>query len=328
MYSHMNSSLEDFYTLSQKFGDDIELVQGAGGNSSIKSLDKKSFLVKGSGTWLADANKKEIFLNLRREKLSHDFEADSLQPLHEYSLHDQLKPSIETLLHLVLPYKYVFHLHCLRSIALCSIRNAETTLNALISRSFHLIDYFPPGQPLAEALLESIEAKGPAQIFFLKNHGLVLVSNNLSEIQEMADEIKLLLPPKNIQIPQTNEVEKVEGFFLPDDYSIQALAFNKNALKIYKNGILYPDHVVFLGDVIPIFKTMPDHGLDSLEYFIHCDHGVYLKEGLSHVKCEMIKALCHLAKFLRSEKYNYLSGNELDSLRNRPDEIVRQSLNS
>ena len=69
----MKNLNKQFFSLTKSFGSDIELVQGAGGNSSIKSSDRDYFLVKGSGTWMKDALKKDIFLNVDGKNIYDDF---------------------------------------------------------------------------------------------------------------------------------------------------------------------------------------------------------------------------------------------------------------
>ncbi|HEY6601546.1 MAG TPA: class II aldolase, partial [Xanthobacteraceae bacterium] len=52
--------LNELRRMSARVGRNMLLVQGAGGNSSIKHGDV--LWVKASGTWLADAEDKEIFV--------------------------------------------------------------------------------------------------------------------------------------------------------------------------------------------------------------------------------------------------------------------------
>ena len=52
--------LDELRAMSARVGRNILLVQGAGGNSSLK--DDDVLWVKASGTWLADAEAKDIFV--------------------------------------------------------------------------------------------------------------------------------------------------------------------------------------------------------------------------------------------------------------------------
>jgi len=61
-----NSLYEDLIHLSAFLGSNIDLVQGGGGNTSVK-IEGKLF-VKASGYWLSDAGKKNIFTSVEIKK--------------------------------------------------------------------------------------------------------------------------------------------------------------------------------------------------------------------------------------------------------------------
>ena len=56
----LDEELKKLSNLSEDIGKNLNLIQGAGGNSSVK-IDKVLW-VKASGYWLSDANKKNIFV--------------------------------------------------------------------------------------------------------------------------------------------------------------------------------------------------------------------------------------------------------------------------
>ena len=60
------SQYKEFLKLSKKIGSNIELVQGAGGNTSIK--DDKILSVKASGKLLSNSLTEEIFVNIDIKK--------------------------------------------------------------------------------------------------------------------------------------------------------------------------------------------------------------------------------------------------------------------
>lgn len=324
----MKNLNNQFFSLTKSFGSDIELVQGAGGNSSIKSSDRDYFLVKGSGTWMKDALKKDIFLNVDGKNIYDDFLNDTMLPLEQYSKSSIHKPSIETLLHAIIPHKYVFHLHCLRSISLSSSSNAKSNLENLFNFPFCIVDYISPGIELASAILESCANKQYPSVYFLRNHGLILASDNLSDISRYVEEIKSKVQPREIKNRNTNKaLPNFDDFCCPQDNLIQSLAFNELALSIYKKGILYPDHAVFLGSSIPIYKEIKSNDVKNLDYFILENQGVFVKENLSDIKISMIHSLCALAPFLLDEEYDYIPHTQIQALMIRPDEIQRRSVN-
>ena len=63
----MSSELDALLALSERIGRDPALVQGPGGNTSIKR--KGIMTIKASGTWLAHAREKPIMVPVRLEPL-------------------------------------------------------------------------------------------------------------------------------------------------------------------------------------------------------------------------------------------------------------------
>ena len=68
---HNEPLLNALCIFCEKIGADKSIIQGAGGNVSIKIDD--IIWVKASGTWLADANRKNIFVPLNLKKIQNDF---------------------------------------------------------------------------------------------------------------------------------------------------------------------------------------------------------------------------------------------------------------
>ncbi|MFN5457452.1 class II aldolase/adducin family protein, partial [Bradyrhizobium sp.] len=99
--------------MSARVGRDMSMVQGAGGNSSLKDGDL--LWVKASGTWLSDAAEKDIFvpvlLPAALEALARD---DERIPL---AAPGNLRASIETSLHALMPHRVVLHVHSVNTIA-------------------------------------------------------------------------------------------------------------------------------------------------------------------------------------------------------------------
>lgn len=96
-------------------GKDTLLVQGAGGNISWKESD--TLWVKGSGTWLANANKGNIFVPVNLSKLTQALLRNNFEVQPELVGIHPLSPSIETALHALMPQKIVAHLHAVEALA-------------------------------------------------------------------------------------------------------------------------------------------------------------------------------------------------------------------
>ena len=96
--------------ISLEVGRQAELVQGAGGNTSYKQ--DKNMWIKASGKWLANAEKEDIFVLVDLERIRGNIAENVKDPLDQAVLSkSNLRPSIETTLHALMPHKVVLHTH-------------------------------------------------------------------------------------------------------------------------------------------------------------------------------------------------------------------------
>ena len=106
----------EFLKLSSKLGKDHMLVQGAGGNTSIKQNNK--MWIKASGTWLSKSLEENIFVEVNLERirknilLNEDISAETSNKTNK-----NLRPSIETSLHALMPHKIVVHTHPIETVS-------------------------------------------------------------------------------------------------------------------------------------------------------------------------------------------------------------------
>ena len=99
---NINSSIEEelqkFKEISFKLGSNKNLVQAAGGNTSIKIND--SMYIKASGTWLQDSLNKDIFVevNLKsiQKKLMMRLMIILLKTLYPQMISDLLQKLLST----------------------------------------------------------------------------------------------------------------------------------------------------------------------------------------------------------------------------------------
>ncbi|MBX2886168.1 MAG: class II aldolase/adducin family protein, partial [Granulosicoccus sp.] len=150
-FEHEFNHLREF---SARIGKNPCLVQGAGGNSSIK--DNGTMWIKASGTWLANASEQTLFVPVALNPLLDALETadpraekatDFIVDAHE---HQTLRPSIETTLHAVMPQQVVVHVHCVDTIALAIQTTAQKQLGECLKDFNWLwVPYFRPGLPLS-----------------------------------------------------------------------------------------------------------------------------------------------------------------------------------
>ncbi|MBO6726393.1 MAG: class II aldolase [Rhizobiaceae bacterium] len=246
-------SLQELKRVSAELGRDRLHVQGAGGNTSIKVGE--TMRIKASGTLLADADEKDIFVPVDWQPYREALIADPLLPVsaQDFALGGSLRPSIETPLHAVFEDRVVLHTHCVETIAWAVRTDAEPQLAARLDGKFrwHFVPYARPGQPLLPGILEGIE-RG-ANVFVLGNHGLIV----RDETVELADDLlrsvseALRHPPRVARVELSN-AETLMPYVAAETWISDQILAHPLAKAILRAGPLYPDHVVFL-ELSPIW---------------------------------------------------------------------------
>ncbi|HVY98108.1 MAG TPA: class II aldolase/adducin family protein [Dongiaceae bacterium] len=253
------AALDDLRRMSARVGRDITLVQGAGGNSSVKLGDV--LWVKASGAWLSDAEAKEVFVPVDLAGARRALAAGSEKmPVAEGFGGIGLRASIETALHALLPHPVVLHVHAVNAIAWAVRADGDAELAArLDGLNWRSLPYRRPGLPLSQAVAE-ITASAPADVLVLGNHGLVVGAAGAGEAEALALDVerRLVLPPRAAPAADGKRLNAVcagSDYRPAGDPVCHALATDARNLEIATAGSLYPDHVVFLGPALP---TLPE----------------------------------------------------------------------
>ena len=236
-------------------GTDRLLVQGAGGNISWK--DKNTMWIKASGTWLSESLVKNIFvpvqLDIIKESiLNSDFE---IRPTAIKGY--KLKPSIETLMHAIIPKKIVLHLHAV-DILSHLVREKDNIIDIfknIVNINIVKIPYKKPGSKIANEIILNLKNKPNANVLFLKNHGVVIGSDDLYSLNKILhviiDKMKsdlIHLDNEKIKINNNLTIGSKNIYYPIPDLELNHLVLDNNLYKRIKNDwCLYPDHIVFLG---------------------------------------------------------------------------------
>lgn len=207
LYKEINSLIK----ISKYAGERFDLVQSAGGNSSIK-LKNGTMLIKSSGVTLSDLNfnfgftkvnnkKIKLILNNKqilkiKNKKKKEFLAQKL--LKRANLEKKSKPSIEVFLHSLLN-KITLHTHpiCVNNVV-CS-PNWKKNLNKIFNNNNYLfVKYKSPGIELALELKKEVEKyfsinKFLPKIIFLQNHGLIITDGTTKKVIELTNYITLAI---------------------------------------------------------------------------------------------------------------------------------------
>jgi rhamnose utilization protein RhaD (predicted bifunctional aldolase and dehydrogenase) len=276
------------------------LSQGAGGNYSWKS--ENSLFVKASGMWLSEAQNKNIFVEVNRKKYLIDLKENNFNvDLINYS-QNGLKPSIETSMHALLSQKYVIHLHPVRVLAILIQSNwklliQEKCRNTAIA--FNLIDYHKPGKELAEAIDIAKNQNPNSNVYFLKNHGIIVAENDFETFKKLLSKI-LALFLDNWPISAENMTSELQTCDIPGYFRFPHPVIDKLISKsifqktLEENWRLYPDHLVFMG-MHPLFikntTTLPATQNTPPVIFFEETLGCFIRKN--HTKAQLAQLKCY-----------------------------------
>ena len=332
--------LKNLIAISKYIGKNLDLVQGAGGNTSVK--DGRVLWVKASGLCLKDAGSRDIFVpvdysSLTLELARSDVETITLEtlPICESS---KLRPSIETLLHAIMPHRYVIHVHSVNTIANAVLQNGSDKLSQLLAGvNWAWVDYVRPGVPLARAF--QMVMHSDLNVVVLANHGLVLGGESTDQVLDLLNELERrmnrpLREPTKIKSSNLIELLKNTNYSLSKYSLVQYMAFDPVAISIAAKGPLYPDHIVFLGSgPMSIMSEIQLRGYLKKMNKKHV-HDVIIVKGLGVLKHnslgesaeEMLHCLANVILRLKpEEKLRHLTDYEQSEISGWDAEKFRQA---
>ena len=201
-FSKSDTPMDVLVKLSRFYGADPEFVIAGGGNTSAKVGDR--LFVKGSGHALAmmpvegfvemDRNKLEALLNstLSTDRMKREEEFKTATLAARIHPGRNQRPSVEALLHHLMPRQYVVHTHStLVNMLTCCAKGPE--LAKELAKDVVWIPEVDPGyilsQTLRHALADFKKATGRdcPRAIFMQNHGLVICGDTPEEIRSHTD---------------------------------------------------------------------------------------------------------------------------------------------
>ena len=271
---------------SRLLGRDPDLVLHGGGNTSVKSRRTTVFgeevdvlLVKGSGADLADIDESG-FACLR---LDHVARLAQLDALSDTDMAEQLlvasitaggpAPSVEAILHAILPFRFVDHTHADAVVTLTNSESATAALGEVYGDEVVVVPYVMPGFLLAREcarLLPAALTPGVVGVV-LMNHGIFTWGDTAEESYEAM--IRLVNraedylhrhrsrrlptptptaePPANRRLARAELRRRVSGaaggpFVLRSHTDGEVMAFvgRSDLPDIAQRGPVTPDHVI------------------------------------------------------------------------------------
>ncbi len=248
--------------LSAKVGADPLLVQAAGGNTSLKQ--NHLMWIKASGTWLQQAQERDIFVPVAIDPLLAALEQDdpACEACTDFVRGDLnrlgLRPSIETTVHASFAHKVVVHVHCIETISWAVRDDAEERLAERLSGfRWTFVPYRRPGLPLAREIRKRL--KPDTDVLILGNHGLVVAAETVAEAEDLLLQVvpplrQTARPVATLDLSSLRKFAEGSGYDPSPDHAVQALAFDTEGLVQARKGTLYPDHIVFLGAGIAVVE--------------------------------------------------------------------------
>lgn len=278
------ADLKDLLEASRIYGSDPEWVVAGGGNTSLK--DGNILYVKASGFPLATISE-EGFARMDRRKLATIWETEypvgedeaSVAERERLVLADMMasgmpgeerRPSVETLLHELLPWPLVVHLHpTLVNGLTCSARG-PVIAEEIFGNSQSWIPVTDPGYVLAVVIRDELENRrkeglSPPDFIFLANHGVFVGGESMKEVRDKYSHLQTSLEtrlqrspgkmPEKCGFPANEEsLSAVARRLFGPDARITALCggeldryLESSSAAAPLIGSITPDHIVYAG---------------------------------------------------------------------------------
>lgn len=323
---------------SARIGNDRLLVQGAGGNASWK--EDGVLWVKASGTWLKDALEQDIFVPVNLSELQARLQQDDFSCSPKVIGQTTLRPSIETLLHGLMPHAVVLHAHAIEVLSAMVRSNPTPALEQCLTDygyRWATVGYQKPGADLAREVASAIRRDPSLDVVLMANHGVVVGGSSVEDVDQKLRSLGAVLstPPLNPVVRgSAMSGAPGDGYVPVDDEGINQLAVDPRLFeRLERDWALYPDHVVFLGARPCLIEDRHSGKVSSLvggkaPEIVFCkDVGVFSQGELNAAKRAQLRCYYDvLARQSPGQELSALSQQAVASLLNWDAEAYRQSI--
>lgn len=292
---------------------------------------------------MANANDTEMFVPVELDPLLLALEADdpraekSIDFVRESLNANNLRPSIETSVHAVLPQKVVVHIHCVDTIALAVQNQAEQQFKKLLKAFNWLwVPYYRPGLPLSRYIASHLDSN--TNVIVLGNHGLVVAADSVEEAADLLERVRVAVKQPDRDAPAFKS-DALLALCNNTQYepskclATHAVAMDETAFTTATGGSMYPDHVIFLGSgtqvvspyvsiegVVAQLESQPmSIVVPELGVLIHTD-----ANASQHAMARCLSDVC--IRVSADASIRYLSIDEEYQLLNWEAESYRQSI--
>ena len=326
---------------SRLLGQDSSLVLHGGGNTSVKILEKnllgekeEILYVKGSG-WDLGSIKRAGFSPVR---MAHMVSLAKLKSLSDPEMVNELKtqltdsnapaPSVETILHAILPFKFVDHTHADSVVTITNTLNGEDIIKEIYGDKVLIVPYVMPGFDLAKSVnkIFSEQSTSLTEGIVLMNHGIFTFGDSAKDSYDrmiyLVDIAEKYLQKNNawdISLSKTVssnrnlglEVSKLRYLISKNAKKSYLLNLSKTELgdsfskltdlkKIANQGPLTPDHVIRTKRVPMIGRDVDKYIQEYTSYFENNVHNAKesktMLDPLPRVVIDKEFGLCSIGK--------------------------------
>lgn len=249
---NLESEIRLLLQFSARIGRDPLLVQASSGNTSLKL--NGTLWIKASGKWLAKADQENVLVPVSvSECLECLKDKRPITTCYGSLERGCLIPSVETLMHAVLPQRCVVHVHSVDTLAWAVRSDATVQLaERLCGLRWKWIPYVPSGLPLALEIQNRSSTCPHSDVFILGNHGLVVCGESCEAAEFMLAEVQRRLaiqsrPAVRWDVGRLEPLRDLSSWRLPTCEALHSLGTDTISHKILKKGILYPCQAMFLG---------------------------------------------------------------------------------
>lgn len=328
--SEAQSSLSDSLRLrvytSRLLGQEPALVLHGGGNTSVKIQEKNLFgeqeellYVKGSG-WDLATIEAQGFAPVRMDTLLRMANLENLTDTDMVRVQKSAMtnpnapaPSVEAILHAVIPFKFVDHTHADAVVAITNTPAGEDTIRKIYGDRVLYIPYVMPGFILARKVFEMTRdvqwSKYEGMV--LLNHGIFSFADDGKEsydrmIRLVSEAENYLKAKKVFDIPTSKSFAKAENLLalaylrkevsrkqgkpmvIHWNRSPEALAYSQlpNISSLATRGPLTPDHVIHTKQKPVIFNGEDPQQLTSdLDQYTKDYKAYFERNAIGNLKC-------------------------------------------
>ncbi|PLA74614.1 oxidoreductase [Hydrogenovibrio sp. SC-1] len=274
-----DNDLEMRVYTSRLLGNNPNLVMHGGGNTSVKSTvnGEDILYVKGSG-WDLETIEPAGFAPVKMSTLlsmaqqDHLSDTDMVAQQRQAMINPEApNPSVEAILHAVIPFKFVDHTHADALVTISNTPNGKTILQKIYGDRVLFVPYVMPGFILAKAVYEQTKDLDWSQYdgMVLEHHGLFTFSDSAKTAYDKMIELAGLAENyllENTQLPNPLPSEGVTESYLSkltsavaqikcpeapetilamvNPFSIAKALAQRDLSVLKQASVLTPDHII------------------------------------------------------------------------------------